>query len=220
MEWMRFDLAFMLRHLPDFGPAIVTALELLGWSFALAFGWGVVLAICRLRRGPLYWASTAYVELLRNTPLLVHIYFVFFGLPLLGLPLSAFASGVLAIVAQHGAFFAETFRGTIQSVPTAQREAGLALGMMPQHAMRFVVLPQAVRNAIPAIGNQLILILQDTALVSTIGVYEITRQGHTLAERSAASFEMFVAVGAIYLILSTFFSVVMRSLEHGYRIVK
>jgi His/Glu/Gln/Arg/opine family amino acid ABC transporter permease subunit len=217
-EHLRFDLDFVLRHLPDFGPALVTALEILVLAAALAFVWGTVLAVARLARGPVYWAATAYIELFRNTPLLIQIYFAFFGLPAMGIYLSAFATGVLALAAQHGAFFAEILRGTIQSIQKEQREAGLALGMLPSQAMRYVILPQAVRNAIPATGNQLVLLLQDTALVSTIGVYEITLQGRTLAERSAASFEMFVAVGAIYLLLSALMSVALRGIEGAYRV--
>jgi His/Glu/Gln/Arg/opine family amino acid ABC transporter permease subunit len=216
-EHLRFDLEYMLRHLPDFGPALVTAVKILVLSAALAFVWGTILAIARLGRGPSYWAAMGYIELFRNTPLLIQIYFAFFGLPAMGLYLSAFTTGVIALAAQHGAFFAEILRGTIQSIQKEQREAGLALGMMPGQAMRYVILPQAVRNAIPATGNQLVLLLQDTALVSTIGVYEITLQGRTLAERSAASFEMFVAVGAIYLVLSALMSVGLRSIESVYR---
>lgn len=216
-QHLRFDLDYILRHLPDFGPALLTAVEILVLSAILAFLWGIVLAVARLDRGPFYWAATGYIELFRNTPLLIQIYFAFFGLPAIGLYLSAFATGVIALAAQHGAFFAEILRGTIQSIQKEQREAGLALGMMPNQAMRYVILPQAVRNAIPATGNQLVLLLQDTALVSTIGVYEITLQGRTLAERSAASFEMFVTVGAIYLVLSTLMSVALRGVESAYR---
>jgi His/Glu/Gln/Arg/opine family amino acid ABC transporter permease subunit len=216
-QHMRFDVDYILRHLPDFGPALLTSVEILVLSATLAFLWGTVLAVARLGRGPFYWSATGYIELFRNTPLLIQIYFAFFGLPAIGLYLSAFITGVIALSAQHGAFFAEILRGTIQSIQKEQREAGLALGMMPFQAMRYVILPQALRNAIPATGNQIVLLLQDTALVSTIGVYEITLQGRTLAERSAASFEMFVTVGAIYLILSGLMSVTLRGIEGAYR---
>lgn len=217
---LRFDLNYILRHLPDFGPAIWMALQILVLASVIALIWGILLALARLSRGPVYWAATGYIELFRNTPLLVQIYFAFFGLPVFGIYLSAFATGVLALAAQHGAFFAEIFRGTIQSVQTQQREAGLALGMMPSQAMRYVILPQALRNSIPACGNQVVLLLQDTALVSTIGVYEITKTAHSLAERSAASFEMFVAIGVIYLIISGIMSITLRGLESAYRIVR
>ena len=217
---LRFDLDYILRHLPDFVPAISMALQILALASVIAMIWGTILALARIGRGPIYWAATGYIELFRNTPLLVQIYFAFFGLPVFGIFLSPFTTGVLAIAAQHGAFFAEILRGTIQSIQTQQREAGLALGMMPNQTMRYVILPQALRNAIPASGNQVVLLLQDTALVSTIGVYEITKTAHSLAERSAASFEMFVAIGVIYLIISGLMSVILRGIEGTCRVVR
>jgi His/Glu/Gln/Arg/opine family amino acid ABC transporter permease subunit len=209
----RFDLSFMLRHIPDFGPAILTALEVFIVALAIALVVGVVLALTRLTRTPLAWLAAAYVELFRNTPLLIQLYFIFFGLPIAGVMISPFVSGSAAIGLQHGAFFAEILRGSIAAVARGQREGGLALGMLPGQIMRQVVLPQALRNSVPAAGNQLVLLLQDTSFVSTVGIFEITLQGQTIAERSAASFEIFVLVGAIYLLLSVILSLAARGLE-------
>jgi len=217
---LRFDWDFLIRHLPDFGPAVLFALKIFVVSLALAFLWGILLAVARLSRGPTRWLSTAYVEAYRNTPLLLQLYFVFFGLPAAGIALSPFVSGVVALAAQHGAFFAETLRGAIQSISGTQRESALALGMTPRKAMELVILPQAIRDAIPALGNQLVLLIQDTSLISTIGLVEITLQGYILAERSAASFEMFVVVGAIYLLFSAVLSIGARTMEHVYRVVR
>ncbi len=169
------------------------------------------------RHGPARWIATGYIELFRNTPLLIQLYFIFFGLPIAGIVFSPFVSGMLALGAQHAAFFAEILRGMIQSVPGGQRDAGLALGMMPAAVMRKIVLPQAIRNSVPAMGGQFALLLHDTSLASTIGLMEITLQGRTLAEQSAASFEMFVAVGAIYLLLSAAFSILIRGVEQTVR---
>jgi His/Glu/Gln/Arg/opine family amino acid ABC transporter permease subunit len=212
-QYPRFDLTFMLRHVPDFGPAILTALEVFTAALAIALVVGVALALARLTRTPLVWLAAAYVELFRNTPLLMQLYFIFFGLPLAGVMISPFVSGSAAIGLQHGAFFAEILRGSIAAVRRDQREGGLALGMLPSQVMRQVVLPQALRNSLPAAGNQLVLLLQDTSFVSTIGIFEITLQGQTIAERSAASFEIFVLVAAIYLLLSAVISAVARGLE-------
>lgn len=219
-QHLRFDLDYLLRHLPDFLPAILLALEIFTVALFVAFFVGVVLAVARLSRGPLYVAATVYIEFYRNTPLLIQLYFVFFGLPAVGIVWSPFVCGVVALATQHAAFFAEILRGTIQSISHNQREAGLALGMMPQSVARLIVLPQAIRNAIPAIGNQLVLLLHDTSLVSTIGIVEITLRGRTLAEQSAASFEMFFAVGMIYLLLSAIFSLLMRGVEQAYRFAR
>jgi len=217
---MRFNWSFLLSHLPEFGPALVLALKIFALSVALAFVWGIVLAVAKGAQGPIRWLAAAYIELYRNTPLLVQLYFVFFGLPAMGIALTPLASGVLALAAQHGAFFAEILRGAIQGISDRQREAGKALGMPSSLVMRLVILPQAVRDSIPAAGNQVVQLLQDTSLVSTIGVIEITAQGYAIAERTAASFEMFVAVGAIYLIVSTVLSIGLRTVEHSLRVVR
>lgn len=218
---MRFDFQYLLRQLPEFRPAASLATQVFAVAVVAAMAWGVVLALGRIsqRRLP-YLASSAYIEFFRNTPLLVQLYFVFFGLPLLGLTFSPFTSGAVALAAQHGAFFAEIYRGAIQGIGTGQVEAGRVLGMRWWDIMSLVVLPQALRDALPAIGNELSLLLLDTSLLSTIGVMEITLRGLTLAERSAASFEMFVAVGAIYLALSTSVSVAVRGLERVYHVVR
>ena len=217
---LRFDWDYLVRHVPDFGPAILAALQLFVVALVFAFLGGIVLAVGRLSGGPLRWLSTGYVEFYRNTPLLVQLYFVFFGLPAAGIALNPFASGVLALAAQHAAFFGEILRGAIQAITDTQREAALALGMMPWKAFRLVVFPQAARDAIPALGNQLVLLVQDTSLVSVIGVIEIVRQGYILAEQSAASFEMFLLVGVIYLIFSTVLSAGAGVLERAYRVVR
>lgn len=217
---LQFDWDYLFRHLPDFGPAILTALDVFVWSLVFAFLLGIVVAVARLARGPLRLAGTAYVELYRNTPLLVQLYFIFFGLPLVGVVLDPFVCAVVGLAGQHAAYFGEALRGTIRAVHEAQQEAALALGMTPCTAFRLVVLPQALRDAIPAFGNQVVLLVQDTSLVSTIGVIEIVRRGYILAEQSAASFEMFLAVGAIYLVLSTVLSAGSSLLERAYRVVR
>ncbi len=217
---LQFDWDYLVRHLPDFGPAILAALHIFFWAVVLAFLLGIFIAAARLSAGPLRWLSTAYVELYRNTPLLVQLYFIFFGLPLVGIVFDPFTCAVLGLAGQHAAYFGEVLRGSIRSVSETQREAALALGMTAWKAFRLVVLPQAVRDAIPALGNQLILLVQDTSLVSTIGVIEIVRRGYILAEQSAASFEMFLAVGAIYLVLSSVLSGGTVLLERTYRVVR
>ena len=217
MNQMRFDFDFLLRHLPDFVDAVGLALEIFAAATVLALVLSVPLALARLSRGPVRWIATAYVEFFRNTPLLIQLYFTFFGLPMVGIVFSPFVSGMIALGAQHAAFFSEILRGMIQSVASGQRDAGLALGLTPDAVLRKIVLPQAIRNAIPAMGGQFVLLLHDTSLVSTIGIMEVTLQGRTLAEQSAASFEMFVTVGAIYLLLSTGFSIVISGFERTAR---
>ena len=154
-----------------------------------------------------------YVEFVRNTPLILQIYLSYFGLPLIGLPLSAFLCGVIAIASQHGAFLCEIFRAGIEAVSKQQWEGALALGMTKRKAKYNVILPQALLKVVPPIGNQLVILIKDTSLVSAIGIIELTLSGKMVIERSGASFEVFLFIAALYLLLTTAFGLILRFFE-------
>lgn len=162
--------------------------------------------------------TRAYVEVVRNTPVLVQMFFIFFGSGFLGYPLPGFAAGMLALVLQNGAYIAEIYRGGIRSVSLRQAEAGLALGLTPRAAFRIIVLPQAFRKVIPPLSNQGVLIIKDTSLVATISVAEMTFHARLLADRTAAVFEIFFTLALFYIALTALFAGVMRWLEHRLRI--
>jgi len=213
-----FGLSYLGSQLPRFWGALLLTLVLSGSSIIGAVVWGLILVGPRLSRkrvvaGPI----VAYIELVRNTPLLLQIYLVYFGLPLVGIPLSAFLCGVIAIASQHGAFLAEIYRAGIEAVSRRQWEAGLALGMTPRRTMRKVVLPQAWRKVIPPIGNQLVMLIKDTSLVSAIGILELTLTGKLVVERSGASFQVFLLIAGLYLLLTTSFGVFLRLIESAQR---
>jgi ABC-type amino acid transport system permease subunit len=151
---------------------------------------------------------------MRNTPLLLQIYLIYFGLPLLGLYPSEFTCGVLGIAAQHGAFLTETYRGAIESISQRQWDAARGLGMSRLKAFRHVILPQALLRILGPLGNQLIILIKDTSLVSAIGVMDLTMTGKMAIERSAASSEIFVAIALFYLVLTTAVGGGLRLLEH------
>ena len=144
---------------------------------------------------------------------LLQIYISYFGLPLVGLPLSAFLCGVIAIASQHGAFLCEIFRAGIEAVSKQQWEGALALGMTKNKAKYNVILPQAFLKVVPPIGNQLVILIKDTSLVSAIGIIELTLSGKMVIERSGASFEVFLFIAAIYLLLTTTFGLILRFIE-------
>lgn len=211
-------LRFILRSLPQFLAGLRLTVEMSLAAMAVALGWGLVLAAPRMSRKA--WLSApvvAYIELMRNTPLLLQIYLVYFGLPLMGLWLSPFASGVLAIAAQHGAFLAEVYRGGIEAVSRTQWEAARALGMNRWLALRLVVLPQALLKVVPAVGNQLVILVKDSSVVSAIGIMELTLTGKAIIERSGASYEVFVTIALFYLGLTSVLSAALRMLERRYR---
>lgn len=162
---------------------------------------------------PLRAAALGYIELMRDTPLLVQMYLIYFGLPLLGLFPSEFTCGVAAIALQHAAFFAEIYRGGLQAVSPRQWEAARAIGMRRRTALRVIVLPQALMRILGPLGNQLIVLVKDTSIVSAIGVVELTMSGKMVIERTAASADVFVAVALLYFVLTVLLGGAVRLAE-------
>lgn len=218
-QYQVFEWGFMWSQLPSFGTAILVTLKMFVLGAGLAMTWGLILVLGRLRRkGVIYKVTTAYVEFYRNTPILIQLYFMFFALPSVGIRMTPFVTGVLALTAQHAAFFCEVYRGAIQNIGSLQRKAGSALGMTNSNVMRYVVLPQAVRDALPPVTSQLVLLLQDTAIMSAVGVVEITLHAYEIAERTAASFEMFVLLALVYFAIGGTISGVLRITEARLRV--
>ena len=181
----------------------------------LALLFGLALLAPRMdRRAFISVPTIAFIELMRNTPLLVQIYLLYFGLPVLGFYPSEFACGVAGIALQHGAFLVETYRGAIESVSVGQWDAARALGLGRLPAFRHVILPQALTKILGPLGNQLIVLAKDTSLVSAIGVMELTMTGKLAIERSAASAEVFVAIALFYLTMTSAIGGAARLLEH------
>jgi polar amino acid transport system permease protein len=216
---MSFDIGFMLRTVPVLAEGLTTTLALALPAILLSAAWGVPIVVGLLsKRQPLQSVARGYVEVVRNTPVLVQMFFIFFGSGVLGYPLSGFVAGLIALVLQNGAYAAEIYRAGIQSVSQRQAEAGLALGLMPGAAFRIVVLPQALRKVIPPLSNQGVLIIKDTSLVATISVAELTFHARMYADRTAAVFEIFFALALFYIVLTMVFSLVMRFVEVRFRV--
>jgi polar amino acid transport system permease protein len=216
---MSFDLAFLLRSIPLLAEGLSTTLALAVPAILLSALWGVPVVVGLLgRRRAVAALARGYVELVRNTPVLVQMFFIFFGSGVLGYPLSGFTAGLIALVLQNGAYAAEIYRAGIQSVSIRQVEAGLAIGLLPSQAFRIVVLPQALRKVVPPLASQGTLIIKDTSLVATISVAELTFQARLLADRTAAVFEIFAALALFYIVLTSIFTLGMRLLESRVRI--
>ena len=209
-----FGISFLQSQLPRFWNGFQLTIAIAATSMIGALIWALMLVGPRMSSAKaIVWPLMVYIEFVRNTPLLLQIYLSYFGLPLLGLPLSAFLCGVIAIASQHGAFLCEIFRAGIEAVSKQQWEGALALGMTKNKAKYNVILPQAFLNVVPPIGNQLVILIKDTSLVSAIGIIELTLSGKMVIERSGASFEVFLFIAAIYLLLTTTFGLILRFTE-------
>jgi glutamine transport system permease protein len=184
-------------------------------AIALSVILGASVAMAGLsRRKSLNRLSRGYVELFRSVPLLVLLLWVFYGLPvIIGLQLSVFATGVLSLALSDSAFEAEVFRAGIQSVPKGQIEAAKSLGLSWAQQMRLVVLPQAIKVILPALGNQFVYVLKMSSLVSVIGLQELTRRANELNVSEYRPLEIYTLLVAEYLLLILVVSYLVRRLE-------
>jgi polar amino acid transport system permease protein len=174
-------------------------------------------ALGRLSANPiLYGLATFYVSLMRGTPLLVQIYIIYYALPRVNqdlLTLDAIPAGILALSLNYGAYMTEIFRAGIQAVPRGQREAAQALGMPERKLFRRIVLPQAVRIVTPAIGNEFIAMLKDSALVSTISVHETLWLAQRFGRSEFEPVTAFLIAALVYWALTIVFSLFQERLE-------
>ena len=161
----------------------------------------VPLALCKLSGGrTVRLAVSAYVEVVRNTPLLVQVFFVYFALPGIGLRLRPDAAAIVALAANTAAYEAEIIRAGLQAVPRGQIEAGRALGLRPLQVFRLVVLRPAIKAVYPALTSQFNVVLLGTSVVSAIAAAELTHEAETIISLTFRSFEIYAVVGAIYLV--------------------
>ncbi len=200
----------------------VVTLRMAGIALALALAGGLLVALGRLSgRAWLRLPATAFVEVIRGIPLLVLLLWIYFGEPsrllaLAGITLHAEPAAILAFAVCYSAFIGETYRAGIQSVDRGQEEAARALGLSKGHAMRHVVLPQAVRNVLPALGNESIALLKDTSLAMVVAVPELMMIGKQEAARTYRTMAVYSSVAGIYLVLTLGLSQVQRLLERRY----
>lgn len=181
---------------------------------------GFVVALFRISPvPPLRWSAIAYVEFFRNTPLLVQLFFLFFGLPLLGIRLFQdtfvliFWLSIIGMSLYHGAYTAEVIRGGLLGVDKGQIEAARSLGLSHGQMLRFVQVPQAVRSVIPPLGNIGIALVKNTSLAATIGVFEVIQTAQVVESRTFRAAEAYTAAAMLYLLLTLPLAAVVNNLE-------
>lgn len=198
------------------GPLIdglMVTFEITGASLILAFSLGLMSALCRLSDSYLArMVSRVYLELIRNTPLLVQLFFIYFVLAPL-FDLSRFVSAVLALSLFEGAYASEIFRAGIVSIHKGQWEAVHSLGLSAFDTYRRIILPQAVRRILPPLTSQAVSLVKDSALVSTIAVYDLTMRGREIISETFLAFEIWFTIAAIYLIINVSLSIVVSGME-------
>ncbi len=162
---------------------------------------------------PLRWSINAYIEIIRNTPFLVQIFFIFFGLPSLGLRLTPNSAALLALVVNFGAYGTEIIRAGIESIQKGQVEAGTALGLSKVQIFRYIVMKPALRTVYPSLTSQFIYLMLNTSVVSVISADDLAAAGNDLQSATFASFEVYVVITAMYLFMSVAFSTLFAAIQ-------
>lgn len=212
---MSFDFELVEKALPLLLMGAAVTIEITAVSVAVGFFIGLFAGIARISQiRILRLIAAVYADCIRGTPLLVQIFLIYFALPILtGHQIEPFAAAVMACGINSGAYISEIFRAGIQSVDSGQMEAGRSLGLTWWQTMVYVVLPQAIRNILPPLGNEFIAMLKDSSLVSVIGFEELTRRGQLIIAQTYGSFEIWLTVAALYLIMTLAISQVVAFLE-------
>lgn len=206
-----------LSFLPMLGKGALVTVEISVLSMLLAMGLGFLLAIIRIYGPkPLGILAKLYVEIIRGTPLLIQLYFIFYGLPNIGIDLNPFLAGVIALALNYAAYESENYRAGILAIPKGQMEAARALGMTHWQGLRYVVIPQAFRVMLPPMTNDFISLLKDSSLVSVITIVDLTFMYNMLATTYFNYFGIGILVALIYLLLGLPFVQLARWVENRF----
>jgi polar amino acid transport system permease protein len=208
-----FDPHFIARLIPALLEGAEVTVELAALTMVICLLWGLLVALAHGARGPLGWIAGGYIQVVRNTPLLIELYLVYFGFSMAGFGLSGFASGLLALCAQNGGYVTEIYRGGLRSVSIRQFEAGRALGMRRWTLYTTVILPQVIARVIPPLTNQSISIIKDTSQVAAIAVMEIMKITEVWVETSANTYDVFLGAALIYLALTSIAGLIGKFIE-------
>jgi len=213
LEWLGNQISLIFDIVIYILPAVPVTLLITVTSFALAMILGLIIGVMRISKvGLIAKLAGTYINVLRGIPLLVQIFFIYFGLGKI-LSLDRFTAGVLAVGICYSAYLAEIFRSGIDAISYGQHEAAQALGMTRFQTLRHVILPQSWRIVIPPIANEFIASLKDSSLVSIIGLQEVTRAGREYYAQFFVDFQTWLIVGLIYLAMTLTLSRLVKYLE-------
>ena len=209
------DFELIQRALPILLMGAGVTIEITAFSVAIGFFIGLFVGIARISQFKILRIMAAvYADCIRGTPLLVQIFLIYFALPMaIGQRVEPFIAAVAACGINSGAYVSEIFRAGIQAIDVGQMEAGRSLGLTWWQTMRFIILPQAFKNILPPLGNEFIAMLKDSSLVSVIGFEELTRRGQLIIAQTYGSFEIWMTVAVLYLIMTTAISRIVAFLE-------
>ena len=216
---MELDFAPVIAGAGDLARGALVTVELTAVALLLGCAIGLMVGIGRLdpKKYVVYGLCTAYVSVIRGTPLLVQLFIWFYGLPHFGITLPAFFCGAVGLGIYSGAYVSEIVRGSIQSVDRGQTEAARSMGMSAGMAMRSIVLPQAFVRMIPPLGNEFTALIKNSALVSLLTIHDVMHEGQKIISVSYRSLEVYLAVALVYFLLTGIATLVLRMIEKRLR---
>ena len=193
---------------------LVVTLSIFGITLIVAIPLGIAVALLRLSKvKPLSKVIELYIWVMRGTPLLLQLVFVFFGLPYIGIAIDRYPAAIVAFVLNYGAYFGEIFRGGIEAIDKGQYEAAESLGLSSKRTFFRIILPQVTKRILPAVGNEVITLIKDTSLVYVVGLGELLRVGKIASNREASLIPL-MAVGIFYLILTAILTKSFEAVEN------
>jgi len=208
------DTSVIIRTLPILLKGCVMTIELTVITLIIGTFLGIFLALLKISKNKvLSLISSFYTWIFRGTPMLLQLFFFYYGLPLIGLKLTPFQAAIIGLGLNCGAYMAEIIRGGIQSIDKGQFEAAKALGFNYSETMRKIILPQTFKVIIPPVGNEFITMLKDTSLVSTIAMVELMRSAQQMYATTFKPIEIFLTAGVLYLLLTTIFTAAFSIFE-------
>ena len=208
------DTEFLLEYYPLLLKGVAITFQIAFWGCLLGIALGVVAGIILAKKVRiLEYLVFFYVTVIRGTPMLIQIAATFFILKYLGVGISAFYSAILSIGLNSGAYVSQIILSGINSVGKGQIEAAKTLGFSNYQITTLIVLPQAIRTVLPALGNEFITLVKDSSLASTIGVYELTKQGEIIMSQTFDAPAVYITVGIMYLVITSIIGVGISKLE-------
>jgi polar amino acid transport system permease protein len=209
-----WDWSFAIEILPILARASLVTVQVTLLAFVLAATLGLALAVMRMSRAlPVALAAGGFVEVIRSTPLLIQIFFLYFVMPEFGITMNALTVGVLALGVHYATYCAEVYRAGLDNVPRGQWEAAVALNMSGYSTMKNIIIPQAIPPVVPALGNYFVALFKETPLLSAIAVLELMQQAKNIGSDTFRYVEPITMVGVFFLVFSLIAATLVRMVE-------
>lgn len=214
------SMQYISEILPSLFQGAALKLQIFFWTLVGSLPLGILVSLGLTSKiKPLKWVLEIYVWLMRGTPLLLQLIFVFYGLPIIGIVFERYDAALVAFILNYAAYFAEIFRGGFQSVDQGQFEAARVLRLSYWQTLRKIIIPQVIKIVIPSIGNEVINLVKDSSLVYVIGLGDLLRAGNVATSRDVTLVPLML-VGLIYLILVGICTLILRQVEKCYAYFK